>query len=69
MRDEKRGRKLDQKKVSHVIKLLYDTDMTLGEIGKATGLSTSTITQINREMQIRIYRGSRTKWDLRNWKK
>jgi hypothetical protein len=60
----KQGCALPDVQVRKILSLLSSTNLTLPEIAQRIGCSRSTVVTINRKFQVRIYAGSRSKWEL-----
>jgi hypothetical protein len=62
------GRRLLQRDVATIQRLLADTDMTIREIVQRLGHSKAVILSVNRRFGIRIYKGRSVWFVNQDWK-
>lgn len=58
-----KGVKLGMDGIARVVSLLRSTDLDLNHIAERMGVSFSTVSRINIDYKVRIYKGS-TKWTI-----
>jgi hypothetical protein len=59
-----RGRPLCEEELRRIASLLHSTDMSIQQIAERMARSNTTITTINRKLQIRNYSGRRSTWEV-----
>ncbi len=60
----RQGQSLDEGQILTILRLLSETDMTLGDIADRMQCSKGAVSAINRKHLVRDYNGKRTTWKV-----
>ena len=66
MKAQGSGRPINGAQLDKMIRLLRETDLSLGEVAERFQCSRSAVQSVNRRFSVRFYNGARARWALNN---